>query len=386
MATVINGNSVAQRTMGTFSAGQIVRRHPEICVALVLWVASNAFVTEFAKFATWEGSATYYSMADLCRWDCVWFGSVLQSGYDRTPYREAGDAANWPFHPVFPLTAYPLHYWLKLSSGLSLVLSSKAALLLAIYGFLLLVRDGTDSTAERFRAGSLVAFNPYLIYAHAGYSEPLYFALLAFAFYWAGRRRWIASGIAGGLLSATRLVGFLFSISYAVMGLRDAGWRTSLRKHDLNKLIGLLLCPLGTALYILYLYHHIGDALGQIHIQAAWGKSSGSPFRVLWLCLTGHHWPRVWGGMVLAGFGASAWLFKLRKPGLAIYLAICILIPLSAGYWGIARYLWWQPPFLYVVHDALRRHAAWWVIYVAFASGMASFMILEWFTGHNFVV
>lgn len=117
MTTTTGGNSVAQSTMAMHSTAQVFRKHPEVWITIVLWVASNAFVTAFSKVATWEGGATYCSMADFCRWDCVWFGSVLQSGYDRTPHREGGDAANWPFHPVFPLTAYPLHYWLKLPVG-----------------------------------------------------------------------------------------------------------------------------------------------------------------------------------------------------------------------------------------------------------------------------
>ncbi len=135
----------------------------------------------------------------------------VRVGYDKTPQREAGDAANWGFHPLFPLTAYPFRHWLKLSLPMSLVFASKAALLFAIYSFLLTAGDQAETTADRFRAGSLVAFNPYLVYAHAGYAEPLYFALLAFAFYLASRRRWIASGIRTALLSATRLIGFLFS-------------------------------------------------------------------------------------------------------------------------------------------------------------------------------
>jgi hypothetical protein len=368
------------------TGGQFLRRNPGIWVAVVLWLASNVFVTEVSKFATWEGNASYYSSADLCRWDCGWFGTVLESEYDKTPSRGPGDLANWPFHPLFPLTTYPFRYWLKLSLPTSVVFASKSALLFAIYGFLLMVGDGADTTADRFKAGSLVAFNPYLIYAHAGYSEPLYFALLAFAFYFASRARWIASGVSGALLSATRLVGFLFSISYAMVATRNSGWRSGWRKCDLNRIIGFLLCPLGTAIYMLYLYHHTGDALAQIHIQTAWGKTTGNPFHLLWLCLRGHHWLRIWGAMVIAALGASIWLFKLRKPELGIYLAISILIPLSAGSLGIARYIWWQPPFLCAIYWMLKRHAAWWVVYAAFAAGMASFMILEWFSGHNFVV
>jgi hypothetical protein len=146
------------------------------------------------------------------------------------------------------------------------------------------------------------------------------------------------------------------------------------------------LCPLGTALFMLYMYHLTGDALVQLHIQVAWGKTPGNPFHVLWMCLSSHHWPRVWGVMVLASFAASAWLCKLGKPEFGIYLALAILIPLSASYWAIARYIWWQPPFLYAIYYTLKRHAAWWPIYTAFASGMGVFMISAWFTGHEFVV
>jgi hypothetical protein len=369
----------------TRSGRQFFRKHPEVWVAVVLWLASNAFVAGFSNLARWETGAPYYSMTDLCRWDCGWYGSVARSGYDRTPQRDTGNA-NWPFHPLFPITVYPFHHWLNLPLGMSLVLASKSALLLAIYGFLLMTGEPTDATVDRFRAGSLVALNPYLIYAHAGYAEPLYFALLALAFYFVAKRRWIESGVMGALLSATRVVGFLFAVSYAVVWLRDVGWRSTLRRDNLNKLIGFLLCPLGTAIFMLYMYQHTGDALAQIHNQVSWGKSPGNPFDVLWQCLIGHHWLRVWGAMTIAAFLASAYLFKLRKPEFAIYLAIAILVPLSAGYWGLARYVWWQPPFLYAICCALKRHSAWWVIYVAFASGMASFMILEWFTGHNFVV
>jgi hypothetical protein len=49
------------------------------------------------------------------------------------------------------------------------------------------------------------------------------------------------------------------------------------------------------------------------------------------------------------------------------------------------RYVWWQPPFLYVIYFVLKRYPAWWVVYAAFAGGMASFMVLEWSTQHSFV-
>lgn len=197
-------------------------------VAAVLWIASNVFVTGIATIATWEGNASYRRMASLCRLDCNWYASVLELGYFRTPMQSG--AANSLFHPLFPLSAYPLHKWLKLSLPGSLVLTSKLELLLAIYSFLLMSHSEMETSTDLFVAGSIVAFNPYIIYAHAGYAEPLYFSLITLGFYFASRAKWISAGTAGGLASATRLTGFLFTASYLIYWLRGENWRIRWRK------------------------------------------------------------------------------------------------------------------------------------------------------------
>lgn len=356
-------------------------------IATLLWLASNVFVTGIAKFTSWEDGASYKRMADLCRWDCGWYASVLQPGYSKA-HMDTG-AANWVFNPFFPLTAYPLHNWLKLSLDGSLVLAGKLELLLAIYGFLLMFGDELQTTTDLLKAGALVAFNPYVIYAHAGYAEPLYFAAIAFAFYFVNRRQWVCAGMAGSLASATRVVGVVFAASYIVSWLKSQGWRPRWRKLELNAIIGLLLCPLGTALFMLYLYHIMGDALALQHGHVAWGRVLGNPLGTLWLCLRQGRWSRLWGMMMIAGWLLGAWLFKLRKFELGVYLAAALLLATVSpmgGYWGVARYVWWQPPFLYAIYRLLRRSDVAWVIYLVFASGMAAFMVMQWFTGHNFVV
>src|SRR5271157_2657201 len=199
------------------SAGRInVQSGARICaVAAILWIASNIFVGGIAKFAVWEGTGTYRGIADLCKWDCNWYGSVVEPGYSTGGVTEVGEA-NWVFPPLYPITAYPLHGWLKLSLPLSLVLTAKLELLLAIYAFMLMFADELQTTADYWRAGSLVAFNPYIVYAHAGYAEPLYFALTALGFYFVRRKQWVLAGVAGGLSSATRVVGAVFGASYVV--------------------------------------------------------------------------------------------------------------------------------------------------------------------------
>jgi len=338
--------------------------------------------------ASWEGNGSYHRMADLCRWDCSWYGSVLEPGYVGGMVAGAG-WANWVFNPLFPITAYPLHNWFRLSLPASLVLASKLELLLAIYAFLLMLDHEMQSTTDLLKAGSLVAFNPYVIYAHAGYAEPLYFAFIALGFFFAHRRQWLLAGTAGGLSSATRVVGVVFAGSYLVAWLRAAGWR-AWRKFDANVIIGLLLCPLGTALFMLYLHHHMGDALALQHGHVAWGREFRNPFQALWDCLLQHHWPRVWAAMMIVAWLATAWLFLLRKPELGVYLAAALLLAFLSpmvGYWGVARYIWWQPPFLYAIWRMLQRSVTvCWTVYLVFASGMAAFMVVGWLTGHNFVV
>lgn len=353
-------------------------------IAVVLWIASNVFVSMIAKIATWERIASYYELGNLCQWDCGWYGLVLEQGYHKFPAADAH--ANWLFHPLLPLLAYPLHYWLRLPSALSLVLTSKLFLLFAIYAFMLMVSGETDTKTDKLLAGSLIAFHPYVIYAHAGYAEPLYFAFISLAFYLARKSQWIASGIMGGLASAARMIGFLFSVAYLIAASKDLRLRNTRWQDNLTRLTGLLFCPLGTALYMLYLYHHTGDALAQVHIHVAWVQTSlANPFETLRVCLTTHHWPRVWGLMSLAAIGASIYLLVLRKFEHAVFLALSVLISLAGGSLGMARYIWWQPPLLYAIYCALRRRLTWWAIYLAFSSGMASFMIVGWFTGHNFV-
>ena len=365
-----------------------LRIPPTLAAALILWIASNVFVTAIAILSRWEGTGSYKRMADLCLWDCNWYASVVQSGYWTHTMADSA-AANWPFHPLFPMTAYPLHNWLKLSLHGSMVLASKLELLLAIWAFLLMLSDDMESTADRIRAGTLVAFNPYVIYAHAGYAEPLYFGLIALAFYFARRQRWITTGAVAGLASATRPTGVLFAAAYLVSWLKAGRWRTPRRKIELSAVIGLLLCPLGTALFMLYLHRHVGDALALQHGHVSWGREFGNPLHTLWLSLAQGEWSRVWGVLMIAAWIAAAWLLKLRKAELGIFLALALLIAFlspMAGYWGVARYIWWQPPFLYAIYRILRRNDAAWIVYLAFASGMAAFMTAEWLSGHRFVV
>jgi hypothetical protein len=383
-------------------SGRFFSAYPRLAATIVLWLASTVFVTAFANVSKWVISASgpcvpalgnpwqpceYHHMADLCRWDCLWFATVVESGYDRTPGRQMHDRANWLFHPVLPLAAYPLHRWFGISTLNSLVLVGRAAFFLCIYAFLLMLSSVITTDSEYLLAGALIAFNPYLLYGHTGYSEPFYFAFLCLAFYLAERQRWITSGAMAALVSAARMVGFIFAISYVIYAFR--WWRagSGTWKRMAAPAIGLLLCPLGTSLYMLYLYRHTGDAMAHVHIHLAWTASPiTNPFTTLKTLLLAHHWWRLWGVMSIGSLVAGLYLLKLGKPEYGLYLLLSTLIALAGGVLGVPRYLWWQPPLLYAIYVWLRRHPVWWVPYLATSAGLASLMIVQWFSGRDFVV
>jgi hypothetical protein len=363
-----------------------MKRHPELWVTVVLFVSSYFFMASFSKIANWTTHVDSQHVASFCRWDCNWYETVAEDGYDSSPHRHPrGDAANWAFFPLFPLSGRVFVRAFHPGWGVAVIIASRIEFFFAILAFLVWMRSELNGAKEYLLAGSLVAFNPYLIYAYAGYSEPLYFTLVCVGFILLQRHRWIASGLAGALLSATRFVGLMFAVSYLVVSIRDVGWRSVLRDRSLTVLIGLLLCPLGLVAFSLYLYHLTGDALAFTHIQVAWGRTLSNPIRLVVGSFYQYHWTRVCAVMMCVALGLSVWLMKVR-PEYGIFLALTIVMPAASGSFdGMPRYIWWQPPFLYAVWILLRNRPFVWTAYYMFAGAIAAVMLLQWFTLNPFV-
>jgi hypothetical protein len=267
---------------------------------------------------------------------------------------------------------------MKMDPARASVLMSKFFLFTAIWSFLWMMGGEGLGFRDKLLAGTLVAFNPYLLYAHVGYSEPLYFTLAACAFAALNRERWIASGLAGGLLSATRVQGVIFTVAYFVGCVRRFGPVGLLRQRNLNVWLGLVLCPVGLSLYLLYLYRLTGDALAPMHSFVAWGLKTGNPIEVLLGSIRAGGWMRYWAGTAVVGFLVGVWLAFQRKFEMAVFLMLCIIMPVTAEVAGMPRFVWWQPPMLYSVYRMLHRFPYLRMIYAVFAGGMAAVSIYLW--------
>ncbi len=104
------------------------------------------------------------------------------------------------------------------------------------------------------------------------------------------------------------------------------------------KILYLLLIPLGLGIWMLYNHYLTGDYLAFAHIQSAWKREYGNPFKILWSGLTSAH-------LHIFISAASAFVIIIlttlyaKKIGFAYWLVgmYSIFIPLSTGIDSLPR-------------------------------------------------
>lgn len=376
---------LARKNQGALSMKKFWSEHrADFILAVALFIASLCFFSFFATMSAGEYGASDISFAASCRWDCGWYSSIVKDGYHLEPIgHPKGDAANWAFFPAFPLAAKLIALLSGSQPGIALVITSKLFFFGCIFIFLIAAKKEFGSDA-RLVAGMLVAFNPYVVYAHVGYTEPLYFFLTTLAFLAVGSQRWVMAGLASAMLSATRIVGIIFTFVLLVAYLRT-GVLANRRLWPMLAL-ALLLCPLGLAGYMAYLHAHVGDALAFMHVQVAWGREIQNPVNVVLAGLHRGGWSRYFVLCALAGLGMGCWLIMRKRYGHALFLIGTVLIPLTSGVDSMPRYVFWQFPFLFGLLELLLAKRILMQIYLVFTSAMSGFVILSWFIDKRFVI
>lgn len=198
-----------------------------------------------------------------------------------------------------------------------------------------------------------------------------------------GRKRWIAAGLLGGLLSGVRFVGLLIALPY-LGRLREIF--NSKPEKWLNYTLGLFLCPLGLAAYMYFLYLHVGDAFAFKNIQIAWGRKIDNPINVMFNGITSGGWASYFALTALLGLGMSIWLWRRRLYDHSVFLMLSILIPVATHLDSMPRYVFWQMPFMLGIVALIGRSRLLTGPYLAFSSSFGAFMIISWFTGKSFVI
>ncbi len=120
------------------------------------------------------------SYQDLCRWDCGWYSSIIDRGYDIFIPNQ-NEYKNFAFFPLLPIFASLLKKLIQVSNQLALVISSKIFFFFSIFAFIKFCKKYFPEVSF-FTSAMVVAFNPYAIYNNSGYTESMFFFLLAHVF------------------------------------------------------------------------------------------------------------------------------------------------------------------------------------------------------------
>lgn len=322
------------------------------------------------------------SYASLCTWDCNWYTTIVEQGYDVEPHGHSkGDAANWAFFPALPLIAKALFHLFGLSAAGALVLTGKAFFFLSIFWFMKFARFYSP-VVPGWLAGMTVAFSPYAIYGNVGYTEPLFLFWTCSFFYFLKQKQFVTSGICGAFLTSTKVVGVFVVLSYIVSTIRRFHSRADGR---LDILLGLLLIPLGLASFMLMLHLLVGDSLAFSHVQRAWGREPQNPLWIISKGLHGSAFDLYSTLTALAAIFLSLVLMMQRRYELAIFSLICSVIPLSTGLWSLPRYVWWQAPMLLLLAELVHKTRSALLAIPAAVAGLL-FMYVSWFSGKDFVI
>jgi hypothetical protein len=323
-----------------------------------------------------------HSYTDLCAWDCVWYKSIVEHGYDSEPHAHGKeDAANWAFFPALPFVAKALSFVFGLSAANALVLTGKTFFLLSIFWFIKFART-YNPTVPPWLAGMIVAFSPYAIYGNVGYTEPLFLFWTCSFFWYLKQRAYIRSGLCGAVLTSTRVAGLFAVFSYAIKAIRPFCVKRGIR---VELLLGAMLIPVGLASFMLTLYVVVGDGLAFSHIQRAWGRNPQNP---LWIINKGLHGTAFELYSTLTALTAIVLSFVLalqRRYELAVFSLMCSIIPLSTGLWSLPRYIWWQAPLLLLVTELVHRTRTSLLLIPLFVAGLTA-MYFYWFSGKDFVI
>ncbi|MGX1565931.1 hypothetical protein [Streptomyces sp. NPDC055506] len=297
------------------------------------------------------------------RWDSLWYTRVAELGYGYEVRLANGDVhSNLAFFPLLPwlerlVTAVsPLSY----ADGGFLV--SLFASLAAAWG-IFAVADHVYGRRAGVCAVLLWAVLPVGIVQSMAYSESLFTALAAWALYAVLTGRWPLAGGLALLAGLTRPVGLAVVAAVWVTALvsfvRDRrasepdGARTTpsapastpvaFASADASRVLGMLLAPLGTAGYVLWVGHHTGKGpLGYLDVQAGWrnGFDGGYAF-ARFVAEKFTSFPSALAGVgLIVGVASVIWLYvvgvRQRQPlPLLVYTGVVVALALCASsYFG----------------------------------------------------
>ncbi|MEV7690428.1 glycosyltransferase family 39 protein [Streptomyces bungoensis] len=229
-----------------------------------------------AVLAVWSaarGKSAYTLLT--ARWDSLWYARVAGPGYGYEVRLPNGDVhSDLAFFPLLPWLERLGHAVAPLSYADAGFAVSVLASLAAAWG-IFAVAEWVYGPRVGVFAVLLWAVLPVGIVQSMAYSESLFTALAAWSLYAVLTDRWPVAGLLAALAGLTRPVGLAVVAAVWAAGVpslvrnRRAGRSTEAPAWQ--RLLGLLLAPLGAAGYVLWVGRRTGKGpFGYLDVQAGW--------------------------------------------------------------------------------------------------------------------
>ena len=285
------------------------------------------------------------------QWDAKKYYYIIENGYtfpiDKDPQ------ANWAFFPMYALVCKAVRaltfnradiYWVGM-------IVSNVCIFIAAFYAVKCVRIINPKADKTILVAALMMFAPYTLYFASTYTEALFVMFIVLFFYFSVQRRYFLAGIMSVFASATRIVGCTLVFALLVQMYIDmVPGRVSLKGIKtfillmLKKpqhIVSLLVCPLGTFLYMSFLNFFCGDAWAFMHVQVAWREDYYFPvLGVLWKACTGQIEFRYtyMGWFCIFAFVLYGYMFYRKYYAMAVFGIISLLVPLVSHVMSTCRF------------------------------------------------
>ena len=359
----------------TGAGSNVFSRQARRDLAIVFGLAVVGILVRYGVFlATFRIGGFDAYLDDLCVWDCAWYRTIIEEGYDLAPgirYRPGG--ANWAFFPLQPLGIAALHTLFGLPTLVAGFLLSNLYILIAALAARPLF--GANIRAYWLWVFALL-IGPFSVLFSTLHTESLFILLTVLTLVALQRRRYLHAGGWAALLSATRVTGVLMGIAILVSAIADqrrdgTPWRQIPGRllPDADLVLGLCLAPLGLFCYMAYLQLLSGDGLAFLHIQRAWGRDVGQPLSALWQALAAtplltpdSMLTTTWGWSAVLGLGLSVVLLLTGRQAAGTFTGLAILTSLSTGVTSMIRFSAGLVPLGMIASELFAR---WTIVYYA---------------------
>lgn len=263
--------------------------------------------------------------------DARWYLEISQHGYsdeqDLTSRKQ-----NWVFFPLYPMLMKYVGDILGSYLLAGMIISNTCL----IFAFALLYRLGPklgfDEKATT-RALWLLSFFPTSYFLSSCLTESLFLVLVSGAWLSLKNYKSLQGGLCMALASACRPTGLLMLPAFACLL-----WSESAPKRRLTTLLALLISPLGSVVYALYLWRHVGSPLAFVINQKAWGRNKSSfaellslPFVDQWQLVASWNFILLNTLIALLGIVCALYLLHRKQVALALLVAVPLLASLNTG-------------------------------------------------------